>query len=99
MRNPTVPHDGCRSSLATTTTAGIDAYAGRASHSTTSARQLAWVSIVDIAAFFAVLLVGFAYVWRRGDLDWVRAARRKPAGACRQAARRTGPAVEQDKPA
>jgi NADH-quinone oxidoreductase subunit A len=27
----------------------------------------------DIAVFFAVLMVGFAYVWRRGDLDWVRA--------------------------
>jgi NADH-quinone oxidoreductase subunit A len=37
------------------------------------ARQLAWVTLVDIAAFFAVLLVGFAYVWKRGDLDWVRA--------------------------
>ena len=37
------------------------------------ANQLAWVTIVDIAAFFAVLLIGFAYVWRRGDLDWVRA--------------------------
>jgi NADH-quinone oxidoreductase subunit A len=24
-------------------------------------------------AFFAILLVGFAYVWHRGDLDWVRA--------------------------
>jgi NADH-quinone oxidoreductase subunit A len=36
-------------------------------------RQLAWVTIVDIAAFFAVLLIGFAYVWKRGDLDWVRA--------------------------
>ena len=37
------------------------------------AKQLAWVTIVDIGAFFAVLLIGFAYVWRRGDLDWVRA--------------------------
>lgn len=36
------------------------------------ARQLAWLTIADIAAFFAVLLIGFAYVWRRGDLDWVR---------------------------
>ena len=27
----------------------------------------------DMATFFAVLLVGFAYVWNRGDLDWVRA--------------------------
>ena len=24
-----------------------------------------------MAAFFAILLVGFAYVWYRGDLDWV----------------------------
>jgi NADH-quinone oxidoreductase subunit A len=37
------------------------------------ARNLALLSLVDIATFFAVLLVGFAYVWRRGDLDWVRA--------------------------
>jgi NADH-quinone oxidoreductase subunit A len=29
-------------------------------------------SIIDIGVFFAVLLVGFAYVWKRGDLDWVR---------------------------
>jgi NADH-quinone oxidoreductase subunit A len=39
------------------------------------ARTLARISIADIAVFFAVLLVGFAYVWRRGDLDWVRAVR------------------------
>lgn len=36
------------------------------------AQQLAWVSIVDILVFFAVLIVGFLYVWHRGDLDWVR---------------------------
>lgn len=34
---------------------------------------LARTAVVDMAAFFAVLLVGFAYVWNRGDLDWVRA--------------------------
>ena len=38
-----------------------------------SAHRLAWLSMWDIAVFFAVLMVGFAYVWRRGDLDWVRA--------------------------
>jgi NADH-quinone oxidoreductase subunit A len=38
-----------------------------------TAQKLAWTSFADIAVFFAVLLVGFAYVWRRGDLDWVRA--------------------------
>jgi NADH-quinone oxidoreductase subunit A len=35
-------------------------------------RALALASMADIAVFFAVLLVGFAYVWHRGDLDWVR---------------------------
>ncbi len=35
--------------------------------------QLASFSLADILVFFAVLMVGFAYVWRRGDLDWVRA--------------------------
>jgi NADH-quinone oxidoreductase subunit A len=43
------------------------------------ARQLALVTIADIAAFFAVLLIGFAYVWRRGDLDWVRHISREHA--------------------
>ncbi|HUY37061.1 MAG TPA: NADH-quinone oxidoreductase subunit A [Pirellulales bacterium] len=38
-----------------------------------SARNLAKASILDIGVFFGVLMVGFAYVWRRGDLDWVRA--------------------------
>ena len=38
-----------------------------------SSRNLAFASIIDIGVFFAVLMVGFAYVWRRGDLDWVRA--------------------------
>lgn len=38
-----------------------------------SARDLARASMVDIGVFFAILLVGFAYVWYRGDLNWVRA--------------------------
>ena len=38
-----------------------------------TALSLGMASVVDIAVFFAVLLVGFAYVWKRGDLDWVRA--------------------------
>jgi NADH-quinone oxidoreductase subunit A len=40
-------------------------------------RQLAWITVVDIGAFFAILLIGFAYVWTRGDLDWVRAVSRE----------------------
>lgn len=40
-------------------------------------RQIAWVTVVDIGAFFAILMIGFAYVWTRGDLDWVRAVSRE----------------------
>lgn len=36
-------------------------------------RLLARTAAADMAAFYVVLLVGFAYVWYRGDLDWVRA--------------------------
>ena len=36
------------------------------------ARALAWIAFWDIVVFFGVLLVGFAYLWKRGDLDWVR---------------------------
>ena len=36
------------------------------------AGQLAWMAFFDILVFFGVLLVGFAYLWRRGDLAWVR---------------------------
>ncbi len=35
-------------------------------------RQLALISLFDIGVFFVVLMVGFFYVWKRGDLDWVR---------------------------
>jgi NADH-quinone oxidoreductase subunit A len=37
-----------------------------------NAATLAWTSLVEILVFFGVLLVGFAYLWRRGDLAWVR---------------------------
>lgn len=41
------------------------------------ASQIAWIGFFDILIFFGVLLVGFAYVWKRGDLDWVRAVAEK----------------------
>jgi len=71
VRNPTVPQT-VPASLATTITS-TDRATQAEQTIREGARQLAWVTIVDIAAFFAVLLIGFAYVWRRGDLDWVRA--------------------------
>lgn len=42
-----------------------------------TALNLAWTGVVDVAIFFAVLLVGFAYVWKRGDLEWVRTLTRQ----------------------
>lgn len=46
--------------------------------STATATTLGITGLLDILVFFGVLLVGFAYVWKRGDLDWVRAIA-KPA--------------------
>jgi NADH-quinone oxidoreductase subunit A len=36
------------------------------------AQKLGWLAFWDILLFFGILLVGFAYLWRRGDLAWVR---------------------------
>lgn len=40
------------------------------------AREDAWwlaaLALGEILVFFGVLLVGFAYLWRRGDIEWVR---------------------------
>ncbi len=78
VRNPTVP---------TTVPATLNTKANVSSDPAEQAekivhagfQQLAWLTIVDIIAFFAVLLVGFAYVWKRGDLDWVRAVGKERA--------------------
>jgi len=38
-----------------------------------AAGNLAVIAFVDLLVFFGVVLVGFIYLWKRGDLDWVRA--------------------------
>ncbi|HEY3967111.1 MAG TPA: NADH-quinone oxidoreductase subunit A [Planctomycetaceae bacterium] len=38
-----------------------------------TAHAVALTGLADLLVFFGVLLIGFAYVWKRGDLDWVRA--------------------------
>ncbi|HEX6836562.1 MAG TPA: NADH-quinone oxidoreductase subunit A [Polyangia bacterium] len=30
------------------------------------------VAFVELAVFVGILVLGLAYVWRRGDLDWIR---------------------------
>lgn len=57
--------------------------AGQAKLLRENADKLARYSILDIGAFFAILMVGFAYVWRRGDLDWVRAVSQERQSAPR----------------
>jgi NADH-quinone oxidoreductase subunit A len=44
-----------------------------------TAHRLALAAMADIGVFFAVLMVGFAYVWSQGDLNWVRAFGRRTA--------------------
>lgn len=39
-----------------------------------TAAEIRQVALVDMLFFFGVLLVGFAYLWRFGYLDWVRSA-------------------------
>jgi NADH-quinone oxidoreductase subunit A len=85
VRNPGVPP---LSEAAAAAAEGLSPAAAGDLAVTDLARTIAQVSILDIAVFFAVLLVGFAYVWKRGDLDWVRALSReraaqlvRPAGA------------------
>jgi NADH-quinone oxidoreductase subunit A len=45
-----------------------------------AANQLAWLSFAAINVFFAVLLVGFAYEWKTGAFDWVRAITKDSRG-------------------
>jgi len=71
VRNPVAPRE-VPASLAGVVTGGSE-FVTAEQIIQRGAGQLAWVTIVDIGAFFAILLIGFAYVWRRGDLDWVRA--------------------------
>jgi NADH-quinone oxidoreductase subunit A len=33
-------------------------------------RDLQWAGFIQIVVFFAVLLAGYVYVWRKGVLDW-----------------------------
>jgi NADH-quinone oxidoreductase subunit A len=37
-----------------------------------ASRELRWFGFVQLVLFFAILLVGYVYVWRKGVLDWGR---------------------------
>lgn len=55
--------------------------------SAADATRLSVAGALDLAVFFGVLLVGFAYVWKRGDLDWVKTV----AGQARRDAAKAAP--------
>ena len=33
-------------------------------------RDLGWTGLFQVLTFFAILAVGFTYIWRKGVLDW-----------------------------
>lgn len=43
------------------------------------ARRLGWMTFAAINVFFVVLLIGFAYEWKTGAFDWVRAVSKERA--------------------
>ena len=44
-----------------------------------NAVSTAWLIFAEMVIFLAILLLGYAYLWRRGDLNWVRASSVKQA--------------------
>jgi NADH-quinone oxidoreductase subunit A len=79
---PSLPLDSHNEQPITADDDGVKKYTGAIE---TEAKTLALTAMLDLGVFFAVLLVGFAYLWRRGDIDWVRAVRH-PATAVENAA-------------
>lgn len=43
-----------------------------------TASAFAQFAFAELLVFFGILLVGFAYLWRRGDLEWVRSTAAQP---------------------
>jgi NADH-quinone oxidoreductase subunit A len=50
----------------------LEAIEQQANGAVSESRTTAWLALVEILVFFGLLLLGFAYLWRRGDLAWVR---------------------------
>ena len=44
-------------------------------------RDLGWTGFIQIVTFFAILAVGYIYIWRKGVLDWGPVATRAARGA------------------
>jgi NADH-quinone oxidoreductase subunit A len=37
-----------------------------------------WLTLIEMFIFVAILLIGLVYVWRKGDLDWIRPEQKLP---------------------
>lgn len=35
-------------------------------------KSLGWLAFVEMAIFLVILIFGLIYVWKKGDLDWVK---------------------------
>ena len=35
-------------------------------------KDLGWLAFIEMAIFLLILIVGLVYVWKKGDLDWVK---------------------------
>ncbi len=47
-------------------------------------REMPGVVLVDIFAFIGILVVGLAYLWVKGDLEWVKGVHAPPAAGATQ---------------
>ncbi len=45
-----------------------------------AAPGLGLLALLEMLLFLAILVVGLAYVWAKGDLDWVKSLTARPAG-------------------
>ncbi len=41
-------------------------------------KDLGWFAFIEMLVFLVILFVGYAYVWRKGDLEWDRPAPKVP---------------------
>jgi len=41
-------------------------------------KSLGWPAFIEMLVFLGILFVGYAYVWRKGDLDWDKPSPKVP---------------------
>ena len=51
-------------------------------------KEYGLLGFIEMLLFVSILLVGFFYVWKKGDLDWVKMEIRNPKGRYKHLANR-----------